>query len=160
MGIAANIEPVSSGFLTERLEPRDYEAALVDMDLTTVGDPDPYAFWHQTQIDPPGQNYAGYDDREMSEILEQARLTADQQTRTSYYHQFQQRFAQDVPAILLFSPVYNYAVDRYVYGVHVGPLVRPGDRFLGIADWFVRWRRVIRSSDQDDVAGETLAANP
>jgi len=160
IGVKAAVEPVAAGLLTDRLVPRDYEAALVEMDLTGVGDPDPYPFWHQTQIDPPGQNYAGYDDREMSEILEQARLTIDQETRASYYHQFQQRFAQDVPAILLFSPVYTYGVDRYVYGVHVGPLVRPGDRFLGIADWYVRWRRVIRSSDQDSVVGDAFAATP
>lgn len=160
IGIKANVEPVAAGLLTDRLVPRDYEAALVDMDLTSIGDPDPYPFWHQTQIDPPGQNYAGYDDREMSEILEQARLTTNQEERTSFYHQFQQRFAQDVPAILLFSPVYTYGVDRYVYGVHVGPLVRPGDRFLGIADWYVRLRRVIRSSDQEGGIADTISATP
>jgi peptide/nickel transport system substrate-binding protein len=96
-------------------------------------------------IEPPGQNYAGYDDREMSEILEQARLTPDQDARKALYAAFQQRFASEVPALLLYHPVYNYAVDHYVYGVHVGPIVRPGDRFLGIADWYVRWRRVIHS---------------
>jgi peptide/nickel transport system substrate-binding protein len=148
IGIEATIEPIAVGLLSERLVPRRYQAALVDLDLTLSGDPDPYPFWHQTQIEPPGQNYAGYNNREMSEILEQARLTPDQDTRKEYYYQFQQRFANDVPAILLYHPVYNYAVDQYVYGVQVGPIVRPGDRFLGIADWYVRWRRVIRSDAQ------------
>ena len=81
----------------------------------------------------------------MSEILETARLTPDQEARKELYYQFQQLFAQDVPALLLYHPVYTYAVDQYVYGVHVGPIVRPGDRFLGVADWYVNLRRVIRS---------------
>jgi peptide/nickel transport system substrate-binding protein len=152
VGIQARIEPVNVGLLSEYLVPRRYEAALVDLDFTLAGDPDPYPFWHQTQIDPPGQNYAGYDDRETSEILEQARQTPDQEARKELYHEFQQRFAAAVPAILLYHPVYTYGVDRYVYGVHVGPIVQPGDRFLGIADWYVRWRRVIRS----DVKAEGL----
>jgi peptide/nickel transport system substrate-binding protein len=145
VGIRANLEPLATGLLSERLVPRRYQAALVDLDLTLSGDPDPYPFWAQTQIEPPGQNYAGYDSREMSEILEAARRTVDQDARKELYYQFQQLFARDVPAILLYHPVYTYAVDQYVYGVHVGPIVRPGDRFLGIADWYVRLRRVIRS---------------
>jgi peptide/nickel transport system substrate-binding protein len=147
-GIQAQIEPVAVGLLSDYLVPRRYEAALVDIDLTLAGDPDPYPFWHQTQKEPPGQNYAGYDDREVSEILEQARMTPDRETREQLYAEFQHRFAEDVPAILLYHPVYTYGVDQYVYGVNVGPIVRPGDRFLGIADWYVRWRRVIRSDAQ------------
>jgi peptide/nickel transport system substrate-binding protein len=86
----------------------------------------------------------------MSEILEQARQTPDQEARKELYQEFQQLFARDVPAILLYHPVYTYALDRYVYGANVGPIVRPGDRFLGIADWYLRWRRVIRSDASAD----------
>jgi peptide/nickel transport system substrate-binding protein len=146
MGIRANVEPVANGFLNERLRPRQYQAALVDLDLTLSGDPDPYPFWHQTQIEPPGQNYAGYDDREMSEILETARYTTDQDERKQLYYAFQQRFASEVPALLLYDPIYTYAVDQYVYGAHVGPVMRPGDRFLGFADWYVRLRRVMAAN--------------
>jgi peptide/nickel transport system substrate-binding protein len=150
LGIRVNVEPVAAGLLSERLMPRHYQAALVDLDLTLSGDPDPYPFWHQTRIEPPGQNYAGYDNRDMSEILETARLTPDQAARKELYDRFQQLFAQDVPALLLYQPVYTYAVDEYVYGVHVGPIVRPGDRFLGIADWYVNLRRMIRSDAESE----------
>lgn len=146
IGVRADVELVATGLLSERLRPRHFQAALVELDLTLVGDPDPYTFWHQTQIEPPGQNYAGYDNRDMSEILETARLTPDQEARKELYYEFQQLFAQDVPALFLYHPVYTYAVDRYVRGVNVGPIVRPGDRFLGVADWYVRLRRVIRSA--------------
>jgi peptide/nickel transport system substrate-binding protein len=145
IGVQANVEPVVTGLVSERLKPRQYEAALVELDLTLTGDPDPYTFWHQTQIEPPYQNYAGYDNRDASEILEEARLVTDQQTRKELYYKFQRLFAQDVPAIFLYHPVYTYAVDRYVRGVNVGPIVRPGDRFLDVAEWYVRLRRVIRS---------------
>jgi peptide/nickel transport system substrate-binding protein len=153
IGIHVELEPLAIGLVGDRLVPRRFEAALVDLDLTLAGDPDPYPFWHQTQIEAPGQNYAGYDDREMSEILETARKTPDQKARKELYQQFQQIFTRDVPSILLYHPVYTYAVDQYVYDVQVGPIMRPGDRFLGIADWYVRWRRVIRS---DASAANTL----
>jgi peptide/nickel transport system substrate-binding protein len=146
LGIRADIEAVATGLLSERLRPRDYQAALVELDLTLAGDPDPYTFWHQTQIEPPFQNYAGYDNRDVSELLETARLTPNQDARRELYYEFQQMFAQDVPALMLYHPVYTYAVDHYVRGVNVGPIVRPGDRFLDIADWYVRLRRVIRSA--------------
>lgn len=150
IGIKVNIEPVATGLLSERMIPRRYEAALVDLDLTLSGDPDPYPFWHQTQIEPPGQNYAGYDDREMSVLLETARFTPDQEARKELYQEFQQIFARDALALPLYHPTYTYAVDQYVYGVNVGPIVRPGDRFLGIADWYVRLRRVIQSESSTE----------
>jgi peptide/nickel transport system substrate-binding protein len=158
-GIQVALEPVSGGLVNERLEPRQYEAALVELDLTLSGDPDPYPFWHETAIEPPGQNYAGYDSREMSEVLETARLMPDQEARARLYHEFQQLYGRDVPALLLYHPVYTYGVDQYVYGVHVGPLVRPGDRFLGIADWYVRLRRAI-SSDRSAEAPEAEIFSP
>jgi len=150
VGIQANVEPVVTGFVNERLTPRHYQAALVELDLTFVGDPDPYPFWHQNYVEPPGQNYAGYNSREMSEILETARLIPDPQTRKQWYVKFQTLFAQDAPAIMLYQPTFTYAIDHNVRGVHVGPIVRPGDRFLGIADWYVRLRRVIRSAAESE----------
>lgn len=143
VGIGVTVQPVSTGLLSDYLEPRQFQAALVDLAFT--GDPDPYPFWHETQVEPPGQNYAGYLDRDLSELLERARQIVDDTQRAEYYRQFQQIFTDQALAILLYHPTYTYAVDRHVYDVQMGPLVRPGDRFLGISRWYMRFKRVIQN---------------
>jgi peptide/nickel transport system substrate-binding protein len=126
----------------DALERRDYQAALVELDL--AGDPDPYPLWHQTQIT-MGQNYAGLDHRQISEIIETARITVDPTQRAVLYHQFQELFAEEVPAILLYHPIYTYGVSRKVQGVQIGPLMAPSDRFATAHRWYVATRRVIVS---------------
>jgi len=141
LGVSVTVKSVAM-LRTNYLEPRSYEAALID--LLAAGDPDPYPFWHETQV-ASGQNFGGYKDRDMSEILEQARRTNDRNVRQQLYQRFQQMFMNDVPAILLTQPVYTFAVDERVHDVQVGPLEYPSDRFRTVADWYIVTRRVITS---------------
>jgi len=126
----------------DALERRDYQAALVELALP--GDPDPYPLWHQTQIT-RGQNYAGLDHRQISEVIETARITVDPAKRAELYRQFQELFSQEVPAILLYHPIYNYGVDAKIQSVQIGPLMYPSDRFTNADEWYVVTRRVIVS---------------
>jgi peptide/nickel transport system substrate-binding protein len=144
MAIGVTVTVRSAPLLvTNFLAPRSYEAVLIDLSLP--GDPDPYSFWHETQAS-GGQNYSGYKDRDMSELLEQARRTNDWNMRVKFYQRFQAMFADDVPAILLYQPVFTFAVDERVRGVQIGPLEYPSDRFRNVADWYVVTRRVIVSN--------------
>jgi peptide/nickel transport system substrate-binding protein len=129
--------------VTNFLAPRSYEALLIDLSL--AGDPDPYPFWHETQAS-GGQNFSGYKDRDMSELLEQARRTNDRNARFKFYQRFQQMFADEVPAILLHQPVFTFAVDERVGGVQIGPLEYPSDRFRNVSDWYIVTRRVTVSN--------------
>ncbi|RME07535.1 MAG: peptide ABC transporter substrate-binding protein [Anaerolineae bacterium] len=122
--------------INDHLEKRDYQAALVDLTLFRSPDPDPYPFWHQTQIT-GGQNYAQWDDRQASEYLEQARITVDPQERTRLYRNFQVRFANELPALPLFYPVYTYGVDAAIKGVRIGPIFDTPDRFHTVLMWHV-----------------------
>lgn len=131
--------------LRDALEQRNYEAALTEIALP--GDPDPYPLWHQTQIT-VGQNYAGLDDRRMSEIIERARLVINDEQRSALYAEFQTLFAEEVPAILLYHPMYTYGVDEKVNGVQIPQLMTPADRFSTINRWHVAWRRIIISQTE------------
>jgi peptide/nickel transport system substrate-binding protein len=102
--------------------------------MTHSNDPDPYPFWHQAQIT-NGQNYSGWDDRQASEYLEQARVLVDPSERLKRYRNFQVRFTTEMPALPLFYSVYTYGVDDQVQGVGTGPLVDPSDRFMNITSW-------------------------
>ena len=122
--------------VSEHLDTRNYQAALVDLNLSRSPDPDPYPFWHQTQIT-SGQNYSKWDDRQASEYLEQARITTDLTERTRLYNNFQVRWSQELPAIPLYYPVYTYAVSSDVHGVSIGPIFDPADRFNHVTDCYL-----------------------
>jgi peptide/nickel transport system substrate-binding protein len=127
--------------MNEYLEPRNYQAALVELNFTRSPDPDPYPFWDQAQI-AEGQNYSQWDDRLASEYLEKARITSDWGERARLYRNFQVRFLSELPALPLFYPVYNYAVDDTIQNVRLGPLFDPTDRFLNVWQWYVRAQRL------------------
>ena len=61
--------------------------------------------------------------------------------RTRLSNNFQVRWAQELPALPLFYPVYNYAVSSNVQGVSIGPLLDPSDRFANLLEWFLVTRR-------------------
>lgn len=130
------------GSVSDALRSRSFEAVLVDLEIPP--DPDPYPFWHQTQIE-QGQNYSGFDHREASEVLEEARCTTEQAKRIELYHRFQEIFAEEVPSLLLYYPIYNYAIDEKIKGVQVGPIINPSGRFRSIAQWYIDTKRVIVS---------------
>ena len=140
LGVQVKLKAVSyKELLSDYLEPRKYQAALVDLDYTGTHDPDPYPFWHQTQIT-NGQNYAQWDDRQASEFLEQARIHDDYGERMKDYRNFQVRFSNEMPALPLYYPIYTYGLDQQVRGVGMGALTEPDDRFDGITNWFLEAR--------------------
>jgi peptide/nickel transport system substrate-binding protein len=137
LGIEVKLQAVPyDELLTDYLEPRTYQAVLTEINLSRSADPDPYPFWHQSQIT-SGQNYSGWDDRQVSEYLEQARVQEDFGERAKRYRNFQVRFSTEMPALPLYYPVYSYGVDEAVHGVSVGPLYDPADRFTNIAAWYL-----------------------
>lgn len=141
LGIEVTLEAMPyEQLVNERLAARNYDAALVDMNLARTPDPDPYPFWHQSEAT-GGQNYAQWDNRTASEFLEQARINTDFTVRTRLYRNFQVVFARDLPALPLFYPVYSYAVDQQVLGVQMPPLFDTSDRFQTFARWYLVTRR-------------------
>ena len=137
LGIEVELEAVSyQALIEDHLEPRSYEAALIELDLFRSPDPDPYPFWHQTQVT-GGQNYSMWDDRQASEYLEQARILVDPTERTRLYRNFQVRFVNEMPALPLFYPMYSYGVDAEVQNVQIGPIFDTPDRFATVTEWFL-----------------------
>jgi len=143
IGVRVDLQAVPYDELAvDFLASRDYQAALVDLNLSRTPDPDPYPFWHQAEAI-GGQNYSQWDNRPASEYLEQARVTADYTLRTRLYRNFQVVFAKELPALPLFSPVYSYGVDSQVQGVQVPSLYDPSDRLSTFANWYLLTRRAL-----------------
>jgi peptide/nickel transport system substrate-binding protein len=143
LGILVTVEYLpASEILQAHVTQRSFDAALVSLSFTKSPDPDPYPFWHNTAIE-TGQNYSGFENRRMSGVLEQARVTIALEDRAKLYRLFQQQFQSETPALLLYYPVYVYAVDGKVRQVQIGPLFQSADRFATIQNWYMLTRRVV-----------------
>ena len=137
INVMLNLQAVSYDNLVDHVLPdREYEAVLLDLNLSEYPDPDPYPFWDQTQIS-SGQNYTQWNNRTISQYLETARVEIDRGERARLYKNFQILFMEELPALPLYNPVYNYPVSKKVFGVSIGPIYRPCDRFLNISEWYM-----------------------
>lgn len=139
LGVDAELVSVDADELLERLETstdegRDFDAALVEFSQGRLADPDPYPFWHESQAG-EGQNYSGFADRDISEALEIARKDPNGVRRAELYRSFQTWFVERAAAILLYNPVYHYAVSCQVEHVQLMIFVDPSDRFRSLHDW-------------------------
>jgi len=138
LGIDVTIEAVPyDQLINERLDQRDYEAALLTINLARTPDPDPYPFWNQVQAT-NGQNYSQWNNRMASEYLEKARVITDIHERERMYHNFQVIYNQENPSLILYYPIYNYAISKDVQGVRVGPLFDTSDRFNTFTEWYLK----------------------
>jgi len=129
-----SVEAVSAGELRARLQDGDFDAALVEFSFEPNADPDPFVFWHQGQYG-TGQNYGGMDDRRISEALENARRDPVGINRAAHYRRFQELFAERVPALVLYYPLYVYAADSRLQGVQLGFMSTASDRFRSLQAW-------------------------
>jgi peptide/nickel transport system substrate-binding protein len=128
-----------TALVREFLLPRRFEMALYGWDQGP--DPDPYAAWHSSQVREQGFNLAGFVNQRLDEVLSEARQTSDQERRRALYAEFQQIFAEEVPSILLFYPLYHYYVNDDVKGVALGVLFEPSSRFANAHQWYTKTKR-------------------
>ena len=141
IGVKAVPTPISFvSLMSDFLQSRTFDAALTVWDIP--GDPDQYWLWHSTQIEEGGLNYAGWRNDEVDELLQKGRSITNETERKALYGRFQQIFAEDAPALLLYYPVYTYGVNKRVQNVQIGPLNRPAERFVSFSDWYIVTRRV------------------
>ena len=154
LNVRVDLEPVTyDDLIYKRLQDRQYEAALLDINMSRSPDPDPYPLWDQAQAT-GGQNYSQWDNQVASQFIEQARITVDLDERARLYRNFQVIFAQEMPALPMFFPVYTYGVDKVVQGVRVGPLYDTADRFTAITNWFLTAKRSVKTTATPAPTGE------
>lgn len=122
------------------IDSRDYEALLYGAIIGA--DPDLYPFWHSSQIQPPGLNLSQFSNETVDTLLEEGRHLTDPEQRAERYAKFQDIMSDEVPAIFLYSPTYNYVVDTRIKGVRDGTyLVYPADRLLDLTERYIKTKR-------------------
>lgn len=144
VGVNVKITSLGTGIIQQTVvAPRDYEILLYGENLSA--DPDPYPFWHSTQIKSPGLNLSLLQDKDIDKLLEGARTNTDTAQRKELLHKFIERFLDIHPAIILYQPHYVFVQHQSVHGQAVEQGSLPSDRFNDIEHWYIRVKRVWNS---------------
>ena len=110
-------------------------------------DPDPYTFWHSSQRS--ALNIAGYGNKKVDKLLEDARVNNNIETRTAKYKEFQILLTADAPAIFLYNPSYVYIQNKRIKGYAVQTINQTQDRLNNITGWYTKENKKINfSSDK------------
>ncbi len=119
---------------TQYIRPRAFDALLFSENVGS--DPDPFPFWHSTQIRDPGLNLSGFSNQEADKLLTDARQNSDAASRTKDYLRFQEIINGEIPAIFLVRSLYIYKVPKKIQGLSLENIVQPSERFLDINRWY------------------------
>jgi len=137
VGMRVDVKAVPFGDLVDRVaRQRTFDTLLVG--ITVGSDPDPYAFFHSSQLKDPGDNFSGYSTLSIDRALESGRRTFDQTQRKELYAKVFQAIATEVPVVFLYHSDYLYAQSRSLHGLRVAPVTDPTQRFWNVEDWYLK----------------------
>lgn len=143
IGVAVNIIPVSSLSLqNDVLKGRTFDV-LVTGELYGIF-PDPYPFWHSSQVPYPGLNVTQLVSKNVDEAINTIRTTADQTARTQAFLDFAAGVANNIPAIFLYQPTYPYVLPNTIQGLDLPTIVSPADRFANIHEWYIKTKIIFK----------------
>ena len=123
---------------------REYDLLLYGIDYGP--DPDPYPFWHSSQIPSKdkadGMNLSNFSNKNADQLLEQARQSFDPQVRSQKYQAFQKIINDEVPYIQIKKENLNYVLSNKAKGVDKIFGFSETDRFLNVREWYIKSKRV------------------
>ncbi|MCC7365245.1 MAG: peptide ABC transporter substrate-binding protein [Dehalococcoidia bacterium] len=134
LGIRATV--ISTTFAVLRrdfLQERRYDAAVTGWDQGP--DPDPYFGWHSSQTGTAGLNFANFSNLVVDELIARARTTDDIDVRKDLYTQFQEKWEELAPGIVLAYPRYTYIHRSSLDGFVPGVLSTGSQRFYDVHKW-------------------------
>lgn len=140
-GIKVNLEVVPAYRLqSDVIIPRHYQALLASEIIGS--DPDPYPFWHSSQIASPGLNLSQFKNPEADRLLVEARQTTELGARWERYARFQKILQLESPATFLYSTNYNYLINKKLRGLTSTSINQPSDRWRDVANWYQKTKRI------------------
>ena len=127
---------------------RDYDLLLYSLDYGE--DPDPYPFWHSSQIKEDGKNLANFKNSKADKLLEEARQEFDFSKREEKYQEFQKIIDAEIPMFVVEHQTLHYYVSEKIKGIEKIVGSCEADRFLNVAAWYLETKRVKKSNGGDN----------
>ena len=140
LGAEIEIKTLSSAdFARDIIKPRNYESLLFGQALGSI--PDPFSFWHSSQKRDPGLNLSLYENKKSDKLLEEARISSDQDERTKKYQEMQNILIEDAPCVFLYNPYYLYLTSKNIKGIELKKIINPSKRFDNTPNWYTKTKR-------------------
>jgi len=118
---------------TEVIAKKDFDVLLFGQEVSR--DPDIYTLWHSAQKDLPGLDFTSYSSVLVDKSLEEARKEFNKEERVKYYQNFLKIFNEDVPAAMLYHPLYTYSFRKDLTGPNLKGFFSLSDRFINSNRW-------------------------
>lgn len=141
LGAKVNVVALDAKDLEKDMIPnRKYNALLYGIDYGY--DPDPYPFWHSSQIGPTGLNLSNFANVQADKLLEEARQNNNPEERAKKYQEFQKIIDEEKPAITIKQIIWHYATSSRIKGIAQHQGYSPADRFLEVWRWYIKEKRI------------------
>ncbi len=115
-GVRVTLNPAEWATFQQRVQERKFDACM----LAWLSPPmyDGYQLWHSSQAD-EGSNYPGLKNPEVDKILEEVRITFDNEKRYALNHQLEAILNEEQPYLFLYHRPALVALDSRFRGVNV-----------------------------------------
>lgn len=123
------------------LQPRGYDILLYE--LAIGADPDVFAYWHSSQANARGLNFANYRSGLADDALSSARARLDPNLRNAKYKTFYEQWIKDAPAVALYQPLLSYVTTENSTSIEKDkPVVDSADRYQNVTEWAISLKTV------------------
>lgn len=143
--LGLDIEVRSVDAITMRdsvLAKRDFDVLLYGID--TGRDPDPFPFWHSSQIGGSKANLSGFNNKEVDSLLEQSLIITNKEERQKKYDAVTKIIDDQAPVIYLDTMSIPYSASIKIQGIKMGFGISDADRYSNVWEWYMLTKRIVK----------------
>lgn len=140
LGADVSVVTMPTKQLTEEIiKTRKYEVLVFSQKFGP--DPDPFFFWHSSQIKDPGLNLTGLNDPALDKLLTESRNITDTELRQQKYAEISRLLDAKNTQILLNQNLYTYLADTKVKNIGMQSLHDTSHRYYDLPNWYIVTKR-------------------
>jgi peptide/nickel transport system substrate-binding protein len=132
VGVDVQISPSKWALMLQKLRKKEFDATILGWVSDWKGDP--YQIWHGSQADlPESSNSGGYKNPEVDKLIDQLRITMNEQDQIKIYHELHRLIFEDQPYTFLYLDNGMMGVDSRVQNLKFYSLLRP---HMDAREWY------------------------
>ena len=117
IGVEVQLSPAKWQLMLQKLRKWDFDAAMLGWG-TSWSKGDPFQIWHGSQADvKDSSNHVGYRNAEVDKLIEQLRVTLDEDKQNELFHKIFRLIYEDQPYTFLFSEQQTAGYDARLQNV-------------------------------------------
>ncbi|MBN4060941.1 peptide-binding protein, partial [bacterium AH-315-I18] len=129
-GIAMEPDPLEWSIMIQRINQRQFDAMTLGWSGSVEGDPN--QIFHSNMVADGGDNYTHYINKDLDKLIDEARVTMDQDARMKLWHQVHNILHEDQPYTFLWTTRAVLYMDKRLQNVQ---RVKTGINSL--SEWYV-----------------------